>query len=480
MASGGGFHPRDDDKSVQCRYFVSGVCKRGSSCSFSHDFNAKPDNVCRYYQHGGCGYGKKCRYDHVRQKPDTGSAQRGSSMSSSSYSGTPSSVSASNSSKPLETCSWSTGQCRDSSFKPCTNAKPEPYHSKMTVLRKTDHRSPKGQTPANWADAPAFVPKSTLSSTSHSASSSSMSYSNAAAADTPSFSESDYCSSDRWDAATDSELWEQRHAYQGYAAETSLSEESSAAADSSIPPEMYHYVDDVTDSVASALLCPYAQMGNCPFGDECSYLHGDICDLCQRQALHPTDLQQRKAHEKECAEHIEKEMEVAFAEQRTQGVACGICLDVVCERPNPAERYFGLLSECKHAFCLACIRKWRSAPRGKTVVRTCPACRVPSFFVTPSRVWVEDPDEKKLLIGQYKSVLSNKPCKYFKEGKATCPFSDSCFYRHANPDGSLALNTKPVIRHKTDADGQYSSIGGVMLAGFLFPEDLESDMWYSL
>ena len=47
------------------------------------------------------------------------------------------------------------------------------------------------------------------------------------------------------------------------------------------------------------------------------------------------------------------------AAQRSRQIDCGICLERVLEKTNAADRQFGLL-ECEHAFCLACIRGWRS------------------------------------------------------------------------------------------------------------------------
>lgn len=44
-------------------------------------------------------------------------------------------------------------------------------------------------------------------------------------------------------------------------------------------------------------LCPYAAAGACHFGDRCLYLHGDVCEICGLQVLHPFDQEQRKAHE---------------------------------------------------------------------------------------------------------------------------------------------------------------------------------------
>ena len=46
------------------------------------------------------------------------------------------------------------------------------------------------------------------------------------------------------------------------------------------------------------------------------------------------------------------------------------------EVPPKVGRWFGLLTDCDHAFCLDCIRSWRQAQLTKEVVRSCPLCRV--------------------------------------------------------------------------------------------------------
>lgn len=45
-------------------------------------------------------------------------------------------------------------------------------------------------------------------------------------------------------------------------------------------------------------LCPYAAAGHCYYEDNCTYLHGDLCEVCRLQVLHPHDAEQRRAHEK--------------------------------------------------------------------------------------------------------------------------------------------------------------------------------------
>jgi len=43
-------------------------------------------------------------------------------------------------------------------------------------------------------------------------------------------------------------------------------------------------------------LCPYAAHGDCPYADQCAYVHGDVCDLCHCAILSPFDLDQRQRH----------------------------------------------------------------------------------------------------------------------------------------------------------------------------------------
>lgn len=43
-------------------------------------------------------------------------------------------------------------------------------------------------------------------------------------------------------------------------------------------------------------LCPYAQAGDCPYAEDCTYVHGDTCEFCGNACLHPTNEEQRKSH----------------------------------------------------------------------------------------------------------------------------------------------------------------------------------------
>ncbi|XP_068163653.1 probable E3 ubiquitin-protein ligase makorin-1 [Antennarius striatus] len=184
-------------------------------------------------------------------------------------------------------------------------------------------------------------------------------------------------------------------------------------------------------------LCFYAAVGECRNGINCPYLHGEVCDMCGHPVLHPTDISQRSEHTKACME-AQKDMELSFAIQRSKDKMCGVCMEVVLEKANPSERRFGILSNCSHSYCLKCIRTWRRAKQFESnIIKSCPECRIISNFVIPSEYWVEDKDDKLKLIQKYKDGMRNKPCRYFDEGRGTCPFGAICFYKHAFPGGRL-------------------------------------------
>ncbi|KAG7494775.1 putative E3 ubiquitin-protein ligase makorin-2 [Solea senegalensis] len=213
-------------------------------------------------------------------------------------------------------------------------------------------------------------------------------------------------------------------------------------------------------------LCPYAAAGQCFYGDNCTYLHGDLCDVCRRQVLHPHDPEQRRMHEKMCLLLFEADMEKAFAAQLSQDKVCSICMELVVQKINPSERRFGILSSCCHTFCLSCIRRWRCTRNfSNVIVKSCPECRVISEFVIPSIYWVEDQDEKDHLIELFKSGVSKKACKYFDQGRGSCPFGGKCLYLHAFPDGTRAEPERP--RKQLSSEGGVRFMNNVRLWDFI-------------
>ncbi|KAI4997884.1 hypothetical protein ZWY2020_053226 [Hordeum vulgare] len=134
--------------------------------------------------------------------------------------------------------------------------------------------------------------------------------------------------------------------------------------------------------LADMPICSFAAAGNCPYGEECPHMHGDLCAFCGKMCLHPYRPDERQEHIKLC----EKNHKRLEALKRSQEIECSVCLDRVLSKPTAAERKFGLLSECDHPFCISCIRNWRgnSPTSGMDVnsaLRACPICRKLSYYV---------------------------------------------------------------------------------------------------
>ncbi|XP_025108196.1 probable E3 ubiquitin-protein ligase makorin-1 [Pomacea canaliculata] len=395
---------------VLCRFYVNGVCRQGSSCQFSHDRSAVSDNVCRYYLQGSCSYGDRCRYDHVRRN----SSKKVLSKQDQVQSGRSAWGADTKKTSPAKLCSKE----KRSGIGPLVAA---PMQSRMVSLGKDRElkqdavKLPTGKSPEDWVKAKEFVPGQVYGGTGP------VSY--AMAAKPQSSNAEEFC--------LDAEVM-------GACAE--------------LP---YDAVSASEANETSKLLCPFFANGMCRFGDQCDYVHGEICDMCGMAVLHPTDSAQRDLHQKECVQEHERDMELSFAIARSQDKSCGICMETVMEKNPAAERRFGILENCNHCFCLSCIRTWRCAKQfEKVIVRACPECRVKSNFVIPSQFWVDTKEEKTQLIESYKKALEGKPCRYFDQGKGECPFNDKCFYRHALPDGTLVERKPQVPRRRVNADGE--------------------------
>jgi hypothetical protein len=148
----------------------------------------------------------------------------------------------------------------------------------------------------------------------------------------------------------------------------------------------------------------------------------------------------REFHVKECKRRLTSDMRRTFRNAASRGKACGICLEKVLKKAGEThERRFGILPNCKHVFCVGCIRTWREqtvSVVNRDNVKACPECRTPSDYVIPSKYWVEDQDEKEKLLEDFRRNAKKKHCKYFLRGEESCPFGNRCFYRHELPDGT--------------------------------------------
>jgi E3 ubiquitin-protein ligase makorin len=129
---------------------------------------------------------------------------------------------------------------------------------------------------------------------------------------------------------------------------------------------------------------------------------------------------------------------------------CGICLNKI----RASKKQYGLLTGCKHTFCIECIRTWRGRtdiPRD--IARGCPVCRLNTFVIIPSDIFLETAAEKEQVQETYQNTLSEKPCKHFNFGEGTCPFGTSCFYDHRYKNGETWK--APTPNFMMDADGEW-------------------------
>ena len=270
-----------------------------------------------------------------------------------------------------------------------------------------------------------------------------------------------------------------------------------------------------TPSVASIPaprdLCVFATVGKCRFGQLCRNEHGIQCPRCLLNCLHPTHLAQNERHLEKCrAVELPEESPSRVGEMPRE---CGICLEVVEEKPDPR---YGLMT-CDHVFCLGCIRRWRSqqahrearmrqeaaasqsgASAGSAqqqqqqldvpLQTSCPLCRQVTYFVVPSSVWAGTADEKARIIGEYKERMSRIPCKYHFDSLLSrpavvasmgpsarligcdteCPFGTSCFYRHGpSPDeGGSDAPQKAHLRACVDGDRRVKVVQETKLSDF--------------
>ncbi|XP_057978680.1 putative RING-type E3 ubiquitin transferase C3H69 isoform X2 [Malania oleifera] len=212
-------------------------------------------------------------------------------------------------------------------------------------------------------------------------------------------------------------------------------------------------------------ICSFAAAGNCPRGEKCPHVHGELCPSCGKHCLHPFRPEEREEHVRTC----EKKQKHLESLKHSQEIECSVCLERVLSKPTPAERKFGLLSECDHPFCITCIRNWRnSSPTSgmdvNTALRACPICRKLSYFVIPSVIWYTTKEEKQEIVDSYKAKLRSINCKYFDFGNGACPFGTSCFYKHEYRDGRTE---EVVLRHLGAEDGNIVIAKNIRLSDFL-------------
>ncbi|CAD5219838.1 unnamed protein product [Bursaphelenchus okinawaensis] len=229
--------------------------------------------------------------------------------------------------------------------------------------------------------------------------------------------------------------------------------------------------------LAELQLCPYFEVsGECAKGEECQLVHGDCCEMCCQFVLHPYNEESRKNHHRDCLAEHEKAMKEAFMVQVSSDKQCGICMENIVD----IGARFGILQNCRHCFCLKCIREWRKKEEfEKKVVRSCPECRVRSDFIIPSSVWVEDQEEKDEIISTYQQNMKQKVCKYMASGVAEdCPFGNKCFYKHQLPDGSIVPGKSPQeLRSRLNRRYNLADAFEIISSMELIQSRLFEDLW---
>ena len=153
-------------------------------------------------------------------------------------------------------------------------------------------------------------------------------------------------------------------------------------------------------------ICSFAAAGDCPRGESCPHIHGDICPTCGKRCLHPFRPDEKEEHLRTC----DKKQKHLEALKHSQEIECSVCLERILSKPTAAERKFGLMSECDHPFCISCIRNWRSSSPTSgldvnSALRACPICRKLSYFVVPSVIWYTTKEEKREIVDSYKAKL---------------------------------------------------------------------------
>lgn len=401
-------------QNVQCRYYANGICREGDACRYLHQGQPGPSATS---PGRSASTSTRCRF-YQRGNCTYGQHCRFSHAELSSNLSTNSLAAASTSSP------------RKSPFRPENKNGPGPSR-KITGLTKQGNSSDSGlgdDATDNWVYAPVFVP---------------------------------------------------------------AGKDKLSRPDESVPPPPPKSYAEVCNSLAAktgfvtnvpsnnkSQLCPFLEAGECKYGMECVYTHGELCELCGRPCLHPTDKEQQKKHVNECIKQHERDMEISFAVARSKDKTCGVCFEVIMEKA-PREQRFGILPNCNHCFCLTCIRKWRQAKQFENkIIRACPECRVTSDFVCPSMYWVDTKEDKEKLITDYKGALSVKDCKYFKSGRGKCPFGNKCFYLHAYPDGTKADVGPPVRQRRQNADGEFDVLQQIILWDFV--DERENRWLYSI
>eukprot|EP00949_MAST-11_sp_MAST-11-sp1_P003291 g3291.t1 len=188
---------------------------------------------------------------------------------------------------------------------------------------------------------------------------------------------------------------------------------------------------------AAAPLCRFHVKGMCTRGFECRFSHSMASDGASATSS-------ESGSGKKADDDLKEEAK-----------CCGICFEELRQSGGPK---VGLMENCDHHFCYACITKWRGQTQGNSEItketqRNCPLCRKNSFFVVPSARPLVGSD-RVAAIESFKQYCSTKPCRNWipnahrsNDSRAlnrSCKLGHRCFYAHLRADGSDAKPAQKV------------------------------------
>ncbi|CAH1104102.1 unnamed protein product [Psylliodes chrysocephalus] len=120
-------------------------------------------------------------------------------------------------------------------------------------------------------------------------------------------------------------------------------------------------------------ICKFNLRGMCRFGNRCWNRHEKITEVKEVEKIEPKPIEEESAYalsltkpknvplreffgpSTSSAEEAIQLIKISESEEKV----CGICFDTILKKINKSEKTFGILPNCNHCFCFACIRKWR-------------------------------------------------------------------------------------------------------------------------
>ncbi|KAK0058862.1 E3 ubiquitin-protein ligase makorin-1, partial [Biomphalaria pfeifferi] len=152
-----------------------------------------------------------------------------------------------------------------------------------------------------------------------------------------------------------------------------LEDSSFSSEDDSLTPEM----------------CSRNAVGEC-HDLACPFVHGQICEFCKKPKLHPTNVKQRSQHMQDCLFEQSKDKK------------CEVCFETILQPQS--ENRFGLQKNCKHSFCIGCLRTWGENKKMANH-KACPTCRTYSGCILSSKYWIESEQVKGPIMQHFENIF---------------------------------------------------------------------------